>query len=370
MEQIFIEKILINEVRHLHNIEIPLSATERKHLILTGKNGSGKTSVLEEMKIMINKVIRKNSVNKFKLRIQFPSGNHLYSKYHKGEFIFAYFPAKRINELTKPTGIQKVELKEMSGIEENTNKDFIQYIVNLKAERSFARDENDMVSAQKIDAWFEKFEALLQDIFEEEDLKLEFVRNGGYNFYIQLPNRERFDFNHLSEGYSALLSIVTEIIIRMEKKSSQLYDIQGVVLIDEVEIHLHVDLQKKILPFLTTFFPNVQFIVTTHSPFVINSISNAVVYDLENNILVSDLSGYSVEAIIKGYLLADEYSDILKQKVVEYEFLLKKVEMSEEDAENLRGLRKYLKQLPKFWSEELDAKIKLLELQHISKLKA
>jgi recombinational DNA repair ATPase RecF len=50
MEDIFIKSIHINKVRHLENVEIPISETERKHLILTGKNGSGKTSVLLEIK--------------------------------------------------------------------------------------------------------------------------------------------------------------------------------------------------------------------------------------------------------------------------------------------------------------------------------
>ena len=50
MEDIFIKNIHINKVRHLENIDIPISETERKHLILTGKNGSGKTSVLLEIK--------------------------------------------------------------------------------------------------------------------------------------------------------------------------------------------------------------------------------------------------------------------------------------------------------------------------------
>jgi recombinational DNA repair ATPase RecF len=50
MEDVFISKIKINKVRHLENLEIPLSDTERKHLILTGKNGSGKTSILLALK--------------------------------------------------------------------------------------------------------------------------------------------------------------------------------------------------------------------------------------------------------------------------------------------------------------------------------
>ena len=47
MEQTFLTDIKIEKVRHLENISIPLGTEKRKHLILTGKNGSGKTSVLE-----------------------------------------------------------------------------------------------------------------------------------------------------------------------------------------------------------------------------------------------------------------------------------------------------------------------------------
>ena len=49
MNQHFITSIHINKIRHLQNITIPLSETTCKHLILTGKNGSGKTSVIEAL---------------------------------------------------------------------------------------------------------------------------------------------------------------------------------------------------------------------------------------------------------------------------------------------------------------------------------
>ena len=46
----FITAIHINHVRHLKDIDIPLSSEKRQHLILTGRNGSGKTSVLDALK--------------------------------------------------------------------------------------------------------------------------------------------------------------------------------------------------------------------------------------------------------------------------------------------------------------------------------
>jgi len=49
MEEIFITKIDIEKSRNLEQVTIDLSETERKHLILTGRNGSGKTSLLKEI---------------------------------------------------------------------------------------------------------------------------------------------------------------------------------------------------------------------------------------------------------------------------------------------------------------------------------
>lgn len=61
----FITSIHINEVRHLKNIEIKLNPEKRQHLILTGKNGSGKTSLLLAMKTYLT-AINKNQFNNLK----------------------------------------------------------------------------------------------------------------------------------------------------------------------------------------------------------------------------------------------------------------------------------------------------------------
>ena len=419
MGPIFIEHIHINKVRHLSGIDIPLSSQERKHLILTGRNGSGKTSTLWAIKNYLSdfnnighvpqwrqqvshweELIKQEqsrvaesefsetdrqetisrighhqaNINGYRqalepydsLTINLKNLGYISFYYQEGNFVTAFFNAKRDTSLNKPTGINKVEIKNIYSLEEIARTNFIQYIVNLKADRSFARDENDMISVGEIDEWFEKFEQGLREIFDDEKLRLEFDRKN-YNFNIVLGNRETFDLNTLSDGYSAIMSIVTELILRMENKSSRVYDIQGIVLIDEIETHLHIELQKKILPFLTNFFPNIQFIVTSHSPFVLGSLENAVVYDLEKRILVEDLTGYSVEAIIESYFDSDKYSDKLKKEVVEYEQLLNLTNPIEEQKERREFLIKYFRELPKFMAPEFELKINQLELASIQK---
>jgi predicted ATP-binding protein involved in virulence len=219
---------------------------------------------------------------------------------------------------------------------------------------------------KKIDDWFEKFESALRFLFDEKHLQLDFDRKN-YNFNILLNNHQPFDFNTLSDGYSAIMSIITELILRMEGKSSKVYDLQGIVLIDEIEAHLHIDLQKKILPFLTSFFPKIQFIVTSHSPFVLTSVQDAVVYDLEKQIRIEDLSGYSLDAVVESYFDSDQYSEVIKKQVEEYETLNKMDDKSEEQNMRYQFLKKYFKELPKAFSEELDYKIKQIELSGLKK---
>ena len=116
----------------------------------------------------------------------------------------------------------------------------------------------------------------------------------------------------------------------LDEEISQ-YNAQGIVLIDELETHLHIELQKKILPFLTKFFPNIQFIVTTHSPYILNSISNAKAYDLEKHVELENLAAFSSDELAEGYFEADEYSDTLKEELERYAQLCSGKKLTEEE---------------------------------------
>lgn len=410
MEEVFIQSIQVNKARNLVDFHIPLSETERKHLIITGKNGSGKTSLLNEMNVFLSQIVFNKSIDiiheneKSLIEIEslidkqkeshhikpseetFKSYKNikewLYSfggtliefnnpisaspYFQEGNFLLAFFETKRNISFKEPNGVNAIKLKPAYALTEFVAQDFIQYIVNLKADRSFAKDENDLKTATKIDEWFETFEKSLFSLFDSPDIQLNFDRKN-YNFNITEAGKEPYTFNQLSGGYAAILSIVTELILRMEEHRTKSYDVQGVVLIDEIETHLHIDLQKKILPFLTSFFPKIQFIVTTHSPFVLNSIDNAVICDLEKKIVTTDLSGYSYDTLIESYFGSDKYSDLLKQRVERYEILIDKNELTEAERDELFDTKKYLKEIPKFMSDELAVKLQQIKLKELSK---
>lgn len=410
MTENFITNIFIENSRNIKDLEIPLSSDIRQHLILTGKNGSGKTSLLLEINKFLTKIddgsfqhftsqkehqknveqqllnSNLNSEHRLSLeralkglqdwfanfggtKIKFSgSENTIFEKSQKGEFLLAFFDSKRHVNLNIPQGINKIHLQKKYHLNDKANTNFIQYIVNLKADRSFARDDNEKDVVEKIDKWFERLENRLKEIFDVSSLELRFDRKS-YNFDIITDKNTPFNFNNLSDGYSAIISIVTELLLRMEAHEVKSYDLEGIVIIDEIETHLHVDLQKKILPFLTDFFPKLQFIVTTHSPFVLSSLSNTTICDLETRTVTTDLSGYSYDALIESYFRNDKYSEILKTKIDEFEKLLKKDNIDKEDQEKLDGLKEYLSVLPKYLSKELHSKLLDIEINYLSKNK-
>lgn len=269
MAETFITKIQIDRSRNIDNFSIPLDSAIRKHLIITGKNGSGKTSLLNDLNLFLGKVEdgfyrhyesqivhltnlreRKKYIsslqidNQFELqqneqkirdtemwflafgevKIDFTNTNDIWQKAMSGEYLIAFFDAKRQTNLTIPSGINKVEIKKKYRIQENANTQFIQYIVNLKADRSFAKDDGEMDVVEKIDKWFARFEESLKEIFDSPDLQLKFDRKN-YNFDLIEKDKLPFSLNTLSSGYSAIISIVTELILRMEAHELNSYDL-------------------------------------------------------------------------------------------------------------------------------------------------
>ncbi|MEL0652580.1 AAA family ATPase [Algibacter sp. TI.3.09] len=77
-------------------------------------------------------------------------------------------------------------------------------------------------------------------------------------------------FSHISSGEAMLLALFTSLLKEYDDLGAQvrnLNDVKGIVIVDEIDLHLHIEFQKTILPELIKQFSGVQFILTTHSPF-------------------------------------------------------------------------------------------------------
>lgn len=112
----------------------------------------------------------------------------------------------------------------------------------------------------------------------------------------------RMPINQLSDGYKSTISLVADIAYRMAVLNPQLLgdvckETDGIVLIDEVDLHLHPTWQQRILGDLKAIFPKVQFIVSTHAPAVINTAKS------ENIVLLEDGKAYEPSGEVHGKLV-------------------------------------------------------------------
>lgn len=363
-------KNIISEIKgNIPNTERQLLIiTNEKNIIITGVNGCGKTAFLKELfetienETIPDKIKRKNQLtqgiktytaalkrsqiteiesHEFKenlenhrsklktefesrpIKITFKNQEEILEKATKKEFLTSFFEATRQYTNKKNNNYNQNSLSEIikTGKDQKLNQDFStsfeSYLVAFfEAGYLAATIRKDEKEKNKVDNWITNITDDLKFLFEDSSLKLvynEYERC----FYINQKDKKPYTFSNLSSGYSSILRIYTDLLMKVELHQISPKELTGIVVIDEIDAHLHVSLQKKILSFLDKAYPNIQFIVSTHSPFVIQSVSNSTIYDLGRLEQLEDLSLYSYEAIVKGLLGVDTNSSSLNKKINE-----------------------------------------------------
>lgn len=95
--------------------------------------------------------------------------------------------------------------------------------------------------------------------------------------FVVKKGTETLDIMQLSDGYKTLLSLVIDLAIRMalaNPEAEKPLESKAVVLIDEVDLHLHPEWQRRVVGDLLRTFPNTQFLLTTHGPYIIEAVNN------------------------------------------------------------------------------------------------
>ena len=384
---IYLKSIHIKKLFHLSGIDINVcEAGKMKHLLITGPNGTGKTLLLGAIVDYLEKIAkdpnllflnyekylkdnerllasaktneerikRQKGVEDWTKRIEELSGKVnlslnevelLPKAISDKQFLLAYYGDQRRSEFKEVKNPEKPNL-EYRDIKVNKVGEFIKFLVDLKVQRALAEGENAKEYAHEIDEWFGVFQNILRRLFEDDELNLEFdFKTYAFNIH---SYGKKFKFTELSAGYSAALDIIVDLILKMQGKDklNRAFNTPGIVMIDEIETHLHLKMQREILPLLTTLFPHIQLIVTTHSPFVLNSLNNAVAYDLSRHEVISDLTDYSYDALAEGYFGVELASGKLLESVARFEELSQKSSLSLLEKDELKKIERDLDKVP------------------------
>lgn len=162
----------------------------------------------------------------------------------------------------------------------------------------------------------------------------------------------------MSTGYRSLIGMIADIAYRMAVLNPNLEDqiiekTDGIILIDEIDLHIHPKWQWSIVDALMKTFPSVQFIATTHSPIVIASCRDKNIislFDLDKSTAEIELGrdfhktpyGWQINDVLKKYMNVDERKPEIKNKLDKIrELTTKKIKgiINEEEYEELKSIK-------------------------------
>lgn len=317
---------------------LKLDNTNPQMNIICGENGVGKTNILDSIAFAFSEndqsvVVKRSGANQGGVFVEFVSS--LGGKSGFNVIINNSFPTndRAIHYINNPYYTQ--------------NKNDLLYlkvnrVFNYKKESSInadpdpthrARFNGSGLNNEDIKQWFisrhlhSAHEENLSEV-QQENIKLArtcfALMNDQYSFKKTTPQNEiivntptgEIYFEYLSSGFKSilyiLLGIIKELEYRFQEKhiAAETYD--GLILIDEIELHLHPEWQGRICTILKEVFPKAQFFITTHSPHVVQAALQGEVIALErkeNEVIRRDLptseygyQGWTVEEVLKDVM--------------------------------------------------------------------
>jgi predicted ATP-binding protein involved in virulence len=198
---------------------------------------------------------------------------------------------------------------------------------------------------------------ILKNIKKSIDIALKHIECKNFRFDgkgLVLDNKDGISqsINMLSDGVKSMFALVADIAYRCTKlnPSSEYASktTQGVVLIDEIDMHLHPSWQQRVLKDLQNIFPKIQFIVTTHSPQVLSSVSNKhirIIDPTKEKAINPITNPYGKQSIVALEDIMDVDStppkDVIKETVTLKEYL-SLIQAGDINNDKLHNMRKKL----------------------------
>lgn len=260
-----------------------------------------------------------------------------------------------------------------------------------KIERAYraALDSDQVDFAGALD-WLRRYDKNIKDGKEFEGTKEAFYHaletaiptlseidldNGEIEAVVSIYGKtpERHHYSYMSDGLKSMINIVSEIAYRCIELNGYLgYNAitytPGIVLIDEVDLYLHPIWQRTILRDLMNAFPNIQFIVTTHSPFIIQSLKQGELISFDNDLYAEGVPDReSLEDIASGRMgMANEIRSKRYNEMVSIAAQYFK-ELDEGDPLKAASLREQLTKIEAEFSED-PAYVALIRTEYNAKM--
>lgn len=219
--------------------------------------------------------------------------------------------------------IREIEKKGISNVEESlTNSSNLfkgSRLINFEDwlfQLDYAANNKNATSSNRAKAQNRRdilIKLLTSEIFPEINA-IQFVSDQKLNNYIQFKTEDGWHkISELGYGYQATLSWMIDFCKKLFEKyeeSPNPLEEPAVLLVDEIDLHLHPQWQRSIIKYLSDIFKRTQFIVTSHSPFIIQSMENVNLYTLKREDGYTKVKHWGVHSFV-GWRIEEILSDIM-----------------------------------------------------------
>jgi predicted ATP-binding protein involved in virulence len=204
--------------------------------------------------------------------------------------VFAYSGYRRLVDEPIIIGKQYNEnlLRQSLEFSKDENSQFTinQWLGQNLLNSSLAQTRKKLEAVKNLNKKINRFEKVINDIIADEtnDNEIRFEMQSATKLVL-IKNEQELDFDVLPDGLKSLISWIGDLLMRLDslnwKDDTPIFDREIILFLDEIEVHLHPAWQRKVLPIVQKLFKNAQIFVSTHSPFVVNSVDDAWVYKLK-----------------------------------------------------------------------------------------
>lgn len=268
--------------------------------------------------------IQSDNTWKEKLKNEWLNNNHIYQSAYRYEEPFwkneDYNTDLRFKNKIKYSNNLYKEIEIISSMEINKS-----YLLDLALDFINNRNEIDIKNWNNINN-------IISKIKQKQNIRFAIGKRNNKNSRIAIVNTDIHgkaldtllsSIDNLSLGELILLNLFVNIIRHSDNLPKEANELQGIVIIDEIDVHLHTNLQNKVLPELIKMFPKIQFIITTHSPLFILGLekelgeNNIELRNMPNGEIITSERFSEFENAYKVLNDTKKFEDDLNLKIIE-----------------------------------------------------
>jgi len=275
----FIEKIEVKNIRGISfEHKFNLNNKQAPWLMLLGENGTGKTTVLQTLALTLLNDWSKLGIDASSYVNKSEEGSIRVKLADVKELIqLNFYSDGDVERVNSDNGIPVIAYGAVRLIPKRNNKP--KDLRNMNVRNLFATSSNSYflqnpTSWMKEDNILKHVSRVILDVlpFSKKE-KISMAIDNHKNFFLIRDDR-RINLHELSSGYQSIIAITIDIMRAIYSNFIGGYEPEGVVLIDEIDAHLHPTWRMRIVDQLRTAFPRMQFIVTSHDPLCLRGVKN------------------------------------------------------------------------------------------------